>query len=207
MRCGSDLRGLGAGGQVLRDDVQIMGDHTQPDPALHAGGPPIAAAVQLVAAFQAADAALDARAPVAPGSKPLLSLIRETLRRLLARFGQYHLRDPVLLGIAFIGGGMQPTVPRQQGGRAAKLLAVMVQARGQLRFFVGITVQDGVAADEPTLDLVQPNTAAKLGRLSRFAFANNRRAKMTRLYRRGPIACAAHVDGWSTSVLFQPPLR
>src|SRR5262245_48801509 len=103
-----------------------MGDHAQPDPALHAGSPVIATAGQSVAPFQTADAALDACAPVAPGSKPLLSLIRKPLRRLLAGLGQYHLRDPVPLGIAFVGNGMQPTVTGQQVGRMPKLLEVMV---------------------------------------------------------------------------------
>ena len=93
MRCGLGLRVLGAGGQVLRDDVQIMGNDAQSDPALHAGGPVIATAVQPVAPFQSTDPPFNPGAPVASDPKPLLSFIRVTFGRLLAGLGRWPARE------------------------------------------------------------------------------------------------------------------
>jgi len=76
VRCGQAVRACASGGQVLGDHVQIMGDHAQPDPAFHAGGPVIATAIQPVAPFEPTDPPFDPGAPVAPGPKPVLLLVR-----------------------------------------------------------------------------------------------------------------------------------
>src|SRR5918994_7174517 len=78
---------------------QIVGDQPPADPAFHACGAVIPAAIQLMAPFQPTDPPLDARAPVVASPEPPLLLMRQSFGRLGSRLGQDHLLDPVCGGI------------------------------------------------------------------------------------------------------------
>ena len=75
---------------VAGDLAPNVGENAEADPAFHAVGSVIATAAQAVAAFAATDATFDARAPIPSGSKPVLSLMRQTLCRQLAWLRQHH---------------------------------------------------------------------------------------------------------------------
>ena len=123
MRCGPAARVLASGRQVLGDHVQIMGNDAQSDPALHAGGPSITTAVQPVAPFQSADPPFDPARQLRPARNHSCRSYASRFADFLPGLGSTTSVTPCCCGIALIGGGMQPTIPRQQGGRMAKLLA------------------------------------------------------------------------------------
>ena len=157
------------------DRVQIVGEQAKADPAVHARVAVVAAAVQLVAAFAPADAALNPRPPVVPGDKPVLSLIRQAFGRFLARFGQDDLGHRALRQVALIRRRVEATVARHEIGRMAEALDVRGDARHDLGGLIGIADQDLVAGDATALDLVQPEHAPELDGLAGLAFTQNGR--------------------------------
>ena len=120
------VRMLASGVQVLDDHVQIVSDHAQPDPTLHACGPMIAIAVQSVVPCEPTDPPFDPSAPVAPGPKPVLLLVCDPFRPTSCRaWAAPPPRDTALLGIEFVGGGMQVTVTARQGGSRFHLFSLL----------------------------------------------------------------------------------
>src|SRR5712691_3519407 len=75
---------------------------------------------------------------------------------------------------------------------------MMVQAGAQLVSVGWITAQNGIAAHNATLDLVEPEDAAKLHRFAEFAFADNRCVRLKQ--------ADQLVAGWDTLALQYPTL-
>src|SRR5215831_10728451 len=128
-----------------------------------------------MASLQSADAAFDPRAPAVATPEPPLPLMRHSFGRLGSWLGQHHLLDPVRGGIPLVRGGVDPTIPHQQAGWMFEHPQMVVQAWRQLGLFGWIALQHGVPADDATLDLIQPDHAAKLRRVSGLALADDRR--------------------------------
>ena len=161
-----------------RDCAQIVGEQAEADPAVHARVAVVPTAVQFVAAFAPADAALDPGPPVVSGDKPVLPLIRQPLGRLFPWFGQDDLGHLALRQSALVCRRLEAAVARHQLGRVAKALAVGVHARHHLGGFVRIPREDLRAGDDATLDLVQPAHAPELDWLARLAFAQDGRMRL-----------------------------
>ena len=67
-------------GQVTSDVDQVVGDDAQPDPAFHAVGAAVAAAVQPVSPLQYTDASFRSRPPPLGLAEPAFPLLPPTLR-------------------------------------------------------------------------------------------------------------------------------
>jgi hypothetical protein len=100
----------------LGDHPQIVGDSPPADPAFHAVGAMIPAAIQLVAPFQPTDPAFDARAPVVAMPDPSLLLMRHSFGRLGPRLGQHHLLDAAHGSIPLVRAGVDTAIPSKQLG-------------------------------------------------------------------------------------------
>ena len=150
-----------------------MGEQAKADPAVHARVAVVAAAVQLVAAFAPADAALDPRPPVVSSDTPVLALVGQAFGRFFARPGQDDLGHVALRQVAFIRRRLEAAVARHQLGRVSKARDVGVHARHHMGGFVRIPGEDLIAGDDATLDLIQPEHAPKLDGLARLAFMSH----------------------------------
>src|SRR4030095_3875074 len=144
------------GRRRLGDHPQIVVYHAPAHPAFHPGSAGIAAPIQLVASFQAADAALNARTPVVTPPEPPLLLMGHPCGRLGPGLGKYRLFDPVRGGILLVRGRMNAPISGEQPRGAFEQVHMMVQTRRQLGVLRRIAVQDGVPADNAALDFVQP---------------------------------------------------
>src|SRR5260370_38010207 len=86
-----------------RDVHQIVGDHSEADPAVHAVDPMIATAAQAMATFEYADAAFARDAPALAAAEPMLALIGPPRGRLGAATRQGHASDTAVGGGLFVG--------------------------------------------------------------------------------------------------------
>ena len=158
----------------LGDHPQVVGDHAPAHPAFHPGSAVIAAPIQLVAPFQAADAPFNARSPIPPPSEPALLFVGDPFARFGSGLGQHHVLDAVCRGIPLVGGGVDPAIPCEQAGRTLEDAQMMLQTGRQLGVLGRIALQDGVPADNAALDFVQPDHAPKFRGPSRLPFADDR---------------------------------
>src|SRR6266508_1994203 len=71
----------------LADVDEVIGDHAEPDPALHAGFALVPATVEAVAAFDDADASLASGAPFLAVAEPALLLLALALGALGGAIG------------------------------------------------------------------------------------------------------------------------
>jgi hypothetical protein len=149
---------------------QIVREHAPADPAFHTIGAMRAPPLQFLAAFQATDPALDARAPVVTMPEPALLRMRHPFGRLGTRLGPYHRRGAGRGGIALVRGGVDPAIPGQPPGWALAHAQMGVQTRPQVRVFGWIALQHGIAADDAALDLIPPEHTAKFGAPDRLAW-------------------------------------
>ena len=86
-----------------RDVHQIVGDHREADPAVHAVDAMVATAAQAVATFEHTDAAFASDAPALAAAKPVLTLIGAPRGGLGAATRQDHASDPAVGGGLFVG--------------------------------------------------------------------------------------------------------
>src|SRR5258707_7425001 len=87
-----------------RDVHQIVGDHPEADPAVHAVDAMVATAAQAMATFEHTDAAFAPDAPALAAAEPVLALIGPPRRRLRAATRQDHASDTPSRGSLFVGG-------------------------------------------------------------------------------------------------------
>jgi hypothetical protein len=151
-----------------------VGDDAPADPAFHRGSPVVAAAVELVAPFQAADTAFNPRTPVMPTPEPLWLLVHQPFARFGSGLGQHHLFDAVSCGIPLVRGRVDSAVSREQAGRTLKDTQMMGQTGRQLGVLGRTAAQDGIPTDNPALHFVQSDHTTKFRGLAGFACANNR---------------------------------
>jgi len=162
----------------LGDHRQIVGDYAPPDPAFHPLVAMIAAASEALTPFQPTDPSFDPRPPIAPASEPALPLVRDSFCRLRATRRQHDLPDPLRLCIAFVGRSGQLPIARQQVRRLAKQPEMMIHARWQLGGLIRVPREHGVAADNGTVNLGEPDRPPKFGWPPQLAFADDRRVRL-----------------------------
>src|SRR6266540_7256725 len=106
--------------------------------------------------FEPADAAFDASAPVPATAEPALPLVRQSCRRFPPWPWQNDSCDASLLRVLFICRCRQFAIAGDQLRRAAKLLAVLIQAWDELGGIVGIAIQHPRLRNDAALGLGQP---------------------------------------------------
>src|SRR6266571_4609675 len=159
--------GLRLSGHHRPSDLHQVGrDNSPAHPAPHPVFPMVPTAIQFVAAVQHADASFDAGAepeapPEPPFAFPLLSLGGCPPLR-----GEDYSLDARLAGQLLIPGGGDPTVTGQEPGRVPEALLVISQALSQIGIILPRLLQDAVAADDPSLHLLQPELAPELSGLA-----------------------------------------
>src|SRR6266436_796909 len=143
------------------EDQQVIGEHPQSNPPLHAAGAAVPAPPQSVTAFECADASFAACAPAqgcARGARPRLPM--------LAR--QHDVPDPAVLRAAFIAPRGEATVGDRQLRRATEERDVPIQSGRPERAFRLAALTHLVVRDElrlRLLDLHQPAEFRRLGQL------------------------------------------
>src|SRR4051812_49867154 len=126
----------------------------------------VAAAGEPVAALEHADPTLDPGAEAEAAAEPALPLEAGPLRRELADRRDGHPRDAARLGQPLVLRREHATIRRHQPRRPAEALPVRRQARREARGFLIRPVEQTPAADDPALDLLQPQLAPQLDRLA-----------------------------------------
>src|SRR4029453_2606262 len=92
----------------------------------------IPGAVQPEAPLQHTDPPLHPRSPAIPAPEPRSPFRFHALRRRLARIGDHHPFDARCLRLDLVLRRPEPPVPRQHFRRLAELLAVLLQAGGEV---------------------------------------------------------------------------
>src|SRR4051794_126280 len=126
----------------------------------------IAAAGEPVAALKDADPTLDAGAEAEAAAEPALPLEAGPLRRDLADRRDDHPRDTGRLGQPLVLRREHAAVRCHQPGRPAEALPGRRQAGREAGAFVPRLAEQTPAADDPALDLLEPQLAPELDRLA-----------------------------------------
>src|SRR5258708_11851583 len=92
------------------DVHEIVGDHAEADPAVHAVDAMIATAAQAMATFEHTDATFTADAPPLPATEPALTFERAPRWRLRATARQHHATDAAAGRGLFIGRGAEAPI-------------------------------------------------------------------------------------------------
>src|SRR4051812_29861914 len=168
---GGRCPGSGDGGPLPRrhgpgDALQIAGHDPPADPAAHAVLAVIAATAQPVAALQHADPTFDPGPEAEATPEPALLVEAGPLRRDLAARRDDHPPAAGRLGQPLVLRREYPSVAGHQPRRPAETLLVRRQAWQQIRGVLARPVEQAPAADDPALDLLQPQLAAELDRLA-----------------------------------------
>src|SRR5262245_31068857 len=123
--------------QRAADVDEVGGDHAEPDPALHAGLAPVAAAREAVPALDDADASLAPGAPFLTVAEPALLLLVSALNALGRAIGNAHAFDAPGFGGSLVAGGIERGIRSDQVGRAPEFALVHVDGGDQQVRIVG----------------------------------------------------------------------
>src|SRR5450756_513451 len=170
---GDVLAMLLAGGQRKGSGAQIGGDHAPTDPTAEAILAVVTAPTEVSSALEHADPPLHPSPKAHGTAKPPLPLVILSFSTLRPRFGQGNLSHPRLRKDQLVLRRVNAAVTRKQIGRTPEEPLVVGDARGHLAILGRVTHQHPVAADDPAIDLVQPDLVPKLGRLADLAPADD----------------------------------
>ena len=123
--------------QRSADVDEVVGDHAEPDPALHAGLAPVAAAREAVPALDDADASFAAGAPFLAVAEPAFLLLASALLALGRAIGDADALDAPGFGGSLVPGGVERGVRSNQVGRAPEFALVLVDGGDQQVRIVG----------------------------------------------------------------------
>src|SRR5260370_26498840 len=107
--------------QGVADVDEVVSDHAEPDPALHASIALVPGAVEPVPSLDDADAPLATGAPFLPFAEPALLLLALALEALGSAVGNADALDAELFGLRFVLGRVEGGVRRHQVRRAPEL--------------------------------------------------------------------------------------
>lgn len=150
-------------GQELGDSCQIVSNDAPADPTFHTYFAMRQAAIQMAGASQLANAAFDPIAEPLGGAKPGLPFVVAATIRLITWLGQADMIHPQSLRLLLVVGRVNAAITTDFFRWFAKDLAVIAQAGDQQRRFIGITLQETIFANQPSIDFGIPNFATKLG--------------------------------------------
>src|SRR5579872_6553885 len=150
--------------QAAGDGGQVGGEHAPADPAAEARIAFVPTPPEGTSPFQSADPSLDAGPKPLGLPKPVLVFVLPPRRGARPRLGQGDLLDPEQPGRGFVLGRVYPAIAREQVRRAAEEALMLRQGRRELLIVRGVAVQDAIAADDPAVDLVQPDFAPEFRR-------------------------------------------
>src|ERR1700730_14262323 len=97
-----------------RDVDQIVGDHAEANPSVHAVDAMVATAAQAVTTFEHTDATFAADAPALAATEPVLALICAPRGRLGAATRQDHASDTAVGGGLFVGRRAEAAITGDQ---------------------------------------------------------------------------------------------
>src|ERR1700680_112090 len=112
-----------------RDVHQIVSDHTEADPAVHAVDAMVATAAKAMATFEHTDAAFAPDAPALAAAEPVLALIGTPRGRLGTATRQDHASDTAVGGGLFVGRRAEGAIAGGQIRRAAEDRLMPIQRR------------------------------------------------------------------------------
>src|SRR5687767_11916912 len=155
-----------------RNVHQIVSDHAEADPAVHAVVTMVTTAVESMSAFQDTDAPLAADAPPLSPPEPALALVCAPRERLRATMRQHDSADAAGRRGPFVGRRAEAAITGREIGCASKDRLVAIQG-GDPQGDVGWPLRvDVVCGDDLMFRLLNGDELAELVRLRNLAFPN-----------------------------------
>src|ERR1035441_8988566 len=165
-------------GEDPADIDEVIADHTEPDPALHAALPLVAAAVEPVAALHHADAPFTTGPPFLAVAEPGFLLFPLPFGALGVAIGNADPLDTLFVRRLFIAGGVEARVARDQARDASQLLLVRLDSRNQQGRVAGSLLINFITSDDLILRFLDLHHLAELGGFARLALPDDFGARL-----------------------------
>src|SRR5271166_2263565 len=163
----------GLGSDRAADIDEIIGDHSETDPAFHPVVAAIAAALETMSALAHTDASLAPGAPSLPVAEPPLLLLPLARRALGRPIGNAHTFHSLGFRCGFVLGGVEAGIGSDQARCTSQLRSMHFDRRDQQVHIAGPLREDLIVNDDLVLGLLQLHQLAKLGWLTRLALADH----------------------------------
>src|ERR1022692_517745 len=152
---------------------KVVGDHSEPHPALHSRVSFIETAPQSVSSLENADAPLTAGPPFLSLLEPALPFFPLSLGALRAAIGKADPFNAFFVRFLFISRRVEGCVTRDQAWRASQLLLVRLNRRNQQRRVVRPLLIHLEGSDDLIFAFLDLDHLAELGGLARLALSDD----------------------------------